>query len=96
VTSLDRSYQLIKRPLVTEKATDDTARRNAYAFRVPVDANKVEIRQAIERIFEVKVKDVNTLRVRGKWKIRGRTIGRSNPWKKAMVVLQEGQTIDVM
>jgi large subunit ribosomal protein L23 len=96
VTSLDRSYHLIRRPHVTEKATDDSARRNAYSFRVPRDANKVEIRQAVERLFEVKVKSVNTLVVKGKWKIRGRTIGRTQPWKKAMVVLEEGQTIDVL
>jgi large subunit ribosomal protein L23 len=96
VTSLDRSYHLIRRPVVTEKATDDTGRRNAYTFRVPKDANKVEIRQSVERLFEVKVQSVNTLNVKGKWKIRGRTIGRTQEWKKAMVVLQEGQTIDVL
>jgi len=96
MTTLDRSYHLIRRPLVTEKATDDSARRNAYSFRVPRDANKVEIRQAIERLFGVKVLSVNTLNVKGKWKIRGRSIGRTQEWKKAMVVLQEGQTIDVL
>jgi large subunit ribosomal protein L23 len=96
VTSLDRSYHLIRRPLVTEKASDDSARRNAYAFRVPRDANKVEVRQAVERIFQVRVLSVNTMNVKGKWKIRGRTIGRTQAWKKAMVVLQEGQTIDVL
>jgi len=96
VTSLDRSYQLIKRPMITEKATDDTGRRNAYAFRVPLDANKVEIRQAVERLFSVKVTSVNTQRVRGKWKIRGRSIGRTTAWKKARVVLQEGQTIEIL
>jgi large subunit ribosomal protein L23 len=93
---MDRSYLLIRRPLVTEKATDDTGKRNAYTFRVPRDANKVEIRQAVERLFEVKVLSVNTLTVKGKWKIRGRSIGRTQEWKKAMVVLQEGQTIDVL
>ena len=81
---------------MTEKATDDTGRRNAYTFRVPKDANKVEIRQSVERLFEVKVQSVNTLNVKGKWKIRGRTIGRTQEWKTAMVVLQEGQTIDVL
>jgi large subunit ribosomal protein L23 len=50
----------------------------------------------VERLFEVKVQSVNTLNVKGKWKIRGRTIGRTQEWKKAMVVLQEGQTIDVL
>ena len=48
--SLDRHYHIIKRPIVTEKASDDTATRNAYTFRVPVDAGKVEIRQAIESL----------------------------------------------
>jgi len=96
MTTLDRSYRLIQRPLVTEKATDDSARRNAYSFRVPRDANKVEIRQAVERLFEFKVLSVNTLTVKGKWKVRGRTIGRTQQWKTAMVVLQEGQTIDVL
>jgi large subunit ribosomal protein L23 len=96
MTTLDRSYHLIQRPLVTEKATDESARRNAYSFRVPRDANKVEIRQAVERLFNVKVLRVNTLIVKGKWKIRGRSIGRTQEWKKAMVVLQEGQTIDVL
>lgn len=96
MTSLDRSYQLIQRPHVTEKATDDSARRNAYTFRVPREANKIEIRHAVERLFEVKVSSVNTLMVKGKWKIRGRTIGRTQEWKKAMVVLQEGQSIDVL
>jgi large subunit ribosomal protein L23 len=96
MTNVDKSYQIIVRPIVTEKATDDTGRRNAYAFRVPRDANKIEIRKAVERLFEVKVLSVNTLTVRGKWKIRGRSIGRSQEWKKAMVTLQEGQTIDVL
>ena len=59
-------------------------------------ANKLEIRQAVERLFSVKVKSVNTLTVKAKWKIRGRSIGRTQEWKKAMVVLQEGQTIEVL
>ena len=96
MTTLDRSYQIIKKPVVTEKASDAMGIRNAYTFRVPLDANKVEIRQAIEQLFEVKVKSVNTLRVQGKWRIRGRSIGRSQAWKKAMVVLAEGQTIDLL
>ncbi len=96
MTTLDRSYHLIRRPLVTEKATDESARRNAYAFRVPLGANKIEIRQAVQQLFKVKVLRVNTLNVKGKWKIRGRSIGRTQEWKKAMVVLQEGQTIDVL
>lgn len=96
MSSEDRFYRVIRKPVVTEKATDDTASRNAYHFRVPVDANKVEIRNAVETLFEVKVLSVNTLRVRGKLRRRGWAVGRSKEWKKALVTLQEGQTIDVL
>jgi large subunit ribosomal protein L23 len=96
VTTLERSYLVIQKPVITEKATDDTARRNAYTFRVPRDANKVEIRDAVQKLFDVKVKRVNTLSVKGKWRRRGRTIGRTQFWKKAMVVLEEGQIIEVL
>ncbi len=96
MTTLDRSYQIIKKPVVTEKASDDTLRRNAYAFRVPVDANKIEIKAAVEQLFDVKVKRVNTLSVSGKWRIQGRSIGKTKNWKKAMVVLAEGDSIDVL
>lgn len=96
MTSLDRLYRVVRRPHVTEKATDDTGRRNAYHFEVPPGANKIEIRQAVERLFEVKVLAVNTLVVKGKWRRRGYTAGRSPEWKKAMVTLIEGQTIDVI
>ncbi len=96
MTSLDRCYQLIRKPLITEKASDQSASRNAYAFRVPLEANKVEIRHAVERLFNVNVLSVNTLHVKGKWKIRGRTMGRTRDWKKALVVLKEGQTIEIL
>ena len=96
MTSLDRLYRVVRRPHVTEKATDDTVKRNAYHFDVPSGANKVEIRQAVEKLFDVKVMSVNTLRVKGKWRRRGYTAGRSPEWKKAMVTLAEGQTIDVI
>jgi len=97
MTDLDRAYRVIRRPRLTEKATDDMQSRNAYHFRVPVNANKVEIRQAVEQLFPgVKVRSVNTLRVAGKRKRRGWVAGSSPDWKKAMVVLEEGQTIDVL
>jgi len=96
VNSLDRSYRVIQKPVITEKATDDTTKRNAYHFRVPRDANKVEIRQAVERLFEVKVQSVNTLNVKSKWRRRGYSTGQTQQWKKAMVTLAEGQTIDVL
>ena len=96
MSNLDRAYQIIKKPVITEKASDDTGKRNAYHFRVPVDANKVEIRQAVEELFDVKVKSVNTLRVNSKSRRRGYTIGKTRAWKKAMVQLADGQTIDVL
>ena len=96
MTTLDRAYRIIRKPVITEKASDETGKRNAYTFRVPLDANKVEIRQAVQQLFDVKVRRVNTLRVSGKWRVRGRSIGKTQNWKKAVVVLAEGDTIDVL
>lgn len=96
MTSLDRLYHIIEKPVITEKGTDDTAERNAYHFRVPVDANKIEIRQAIEKLFNVKVKSVNTLRVATKVRRRGYIAGTTPQWKKAMVKLKEGDTIELL
>ena len=96
MTSVDRCYHIIKQPIVTEKGTDDGAKRNAYHFRVPLDANKIEIRHAIEKLFEVKVINVNSLRVVGKQRRRGWVAGRRPNWKKAMVTLAEGETIDII
>jgi large subunit ribosomal protein L23 len=96
VTSLDRFYHIIQRPVITEKGTDDTGRRNAYHFRVPVDANKIEIRQAVEKLFNVKVKSVNTLRAATKVRRRGYIAGETPAWKKAMVKLKEGDTIELL
>ena len=96
MTSIDRMYRVIQKPHITEKASDGTAVRNAYTFRVPVDANKVEIRQAVEKLFSVQVMCVNTLTVRGKERRRGWNAGQKPDWKKAMVVVSEGQSIDVL
>lgn len=96
MSNMDRMYHVIKKPVITEKATNDQIERNAYQFRVPVDANKVEIRQAVERIFEVKVSGVNTLRVSGKSRRRGWRAGTASNWKKAMVTLAEGHTIELI
>ena len=93
---LDRYYQIIKQSHVTEKATTDTHDRNAYHFRVPPTANKIEIRHAIETLFEVKVESVNTARIKGKTRRRGWVKGQKPDWKKAMVTLKEGDTIDVI
>ena len=96
MTTLDRAYRIIKKPVITEKASDETVKRNAYTFRVPLDANKIEIRQAVQQLFDVKVENVNTVRVKGKWRIRGRSIGKTPNWKKAVVVLGEGDMINIL
>ena len=92
---LDRYYSIIKKSHVTEKATTDSLNRNAYHFVVPTNANKIEIRHAIEALFEVKVESVNTLTKNGKVRRRGYVKGQRPDWKKAMVTLKEGDSIDI-
>ncbi|WP_421989540.1 50S ribosomal protein L23 [Roseococcus sp.] len=92
--SKERMYQCILSPLVTEKATL-MSEVGQYAFRVAIDASKPEIKQAIEGLFGVSVLAVNTLLVKGKTKrFKGRP-GKRSDWKKAMVRLVEGQSIDL-
>ncbi|MEN6412850.1 MAG: 50S ribosomal protein L23 [Veillonellales bacterium] len=81
------------RPLITEKTTN-MMQENKYTFIVPLKANKVEVRQAVEQIFKVKVLAVNTLRVFGKTKRMGRTQGKRPDYKKAIVKLAPGQRIE--
>ena len=92
--SKERQYELLRRPVITEKATLGSE-SNQVTFRVPMDATKPEIKVAVEQLFDVKVMSVNTLRQKGKRKIfRGRR-GRRNDYKKAVVRLAEGSSIDV-
>ncbi len=92
--SKERMYEVVRRPLVTEKSTM-ASEHNQVAFVVPLDATKPEIRAAVEGLFSVKVKAVNTLRQDGKLKrFRGR-LGRRSDTKKAYVTLEEGHSIDV-
>lgn len=81
------------RPLVTEKSTD-LMQENKYTFLVPLNANKVQIRQAVEEIFKVKVLAVNTIRVLGKFKRMGKTQGKRSDYKKAIVKLAPGERIE--
>jgi len=91
----ERWYDVILGPVVTEKSTGGSE-DNQVTFRVSLDASKPEIKKAVENLFEVKVKSVNTIRVKGKVKrFKGYRGTRVN-WKKAIVSLQEGETIDVM
>lgn len=92
--SKQRMYDVILAPVITEKATR-TSEHNQVVFRVALDATKPEIKAAIEGVFGVTVKAVNTIRVKGKTKLfRGRP-GRRSDYKKAMITLAEGQSIDV-
>ncbi len=85
---------LLIRPIITEK-TSQMMSENKYTFQVPLDANKVEIRQAIETIFNVKVEKVNTVRVLGKTKRMGRFVGKRSDYKKAIVKLVAGQKLPI-
>lgn len=80
---------VIKRPLVTEKTTAMMA-ENKYSFAVDINANKIQIRKAVEELFDVKVKSVNTMRVKGKPKRLGVHRGYRPNWKKAIVTLEDG------
>lgn len=99
MTSLDRCYQIIRKPVQSEKGMSQTfndVARKVYHFDVPCDANKVEIRDAVEKLFKVKVLAVNTSTVRGKYRRRGWTAGATPTWKRARVTLGEGSSIDVL
>jgi large subunit ribosomal protein L23 len=86
-------YQIIERPLLTEKAMD-LSQAGKYTFRVNRDANKIEIAHAVQRIFNVHVTKVNTVTVKGKKKRVGQfPQGQTKDWKKAIVTLAEGQSI---
>ena len=85
---------VIKRPLITEKATSLKAMSNAVLFAVDKRANKKEVREAVEKMVKVKVDDVRTMNVAGKVKRRGRTVGLRPGWKKAVVVLKAGDKIE--
>jgi large subunit ribosomal protein L23 len=88
-------YQIVIKPLVTEKGTTMLSEGNWLTFKVHTDANKIEIRDAIQKIFTVSVLQVNTQIVRGKRKRFGKTVGHSKAWKKAMVQLKEGDKIEI-
>jgi large subunit ribosomal protein L23 len=88
------AYSVIKRPVVTEKTSIQKEKDNQVTFEVDTNANRVQIRKAVEEIFNVQVAAVRTAHVRGKFKQRGRIIGKRRDWKKAVVTLMPGQRID--
>ena len=87
-------YSVIKKPHVTEKTSLGSDSTNTVSVVVDRDANKIEIKQAVETLFKVKVSDVRTVNVAGKMKRFGKTTAKRSNWKKAYVTLQEGQSID--
>ncbi len=87
-------HRTIVKPIITEDTSRAYTERGEYVFEVHRDANKLEIRQAIETLFGVKVAGVWTMNARGKEKRVGKTTGRRPNWKKAIVKLREGDTID--
>ena len=87
-------YSVIKKPHVTEKTSLAADSSNTVAVVVDREANKIEIKQAVESLFKVKVADVRTVTVAGKVKRSGKSYGKRSNWKKAYVTLQEGQSID--
>ena len=88
------THSVLKRPVVTEKSTALREEDNQYAFEVALDANKIEIRRAVESNFGVRVLTVRTQVVRGKMKRFRRGFGKKPNWKKAVVTLREGDVID--
>ncbi len=87
-------HQIIRKPLITEKGNLLKEDSGVVTFEVARDANKIEIKRAIEEAFDVKVKAVNTAVFRGKVKRVGQSLGQRNNWKKAFVTLEEGHNID--
>lgn len=87
-------YNIVKRPLVTEKTNIQKEVGNQVTFEVDSRANRIEIKRAIEQIFNVKVAKTRTANVKGKVKRRGRTLGKRKDWKKAVVTLMPGERID--
>ncbi len=88
-------YTVVGTPRISEKSSRLVQEGSTYTFNVPVSAEKIAIRKAIEARYGVKVVAVRTVRGAGKVVTRGRIIGRRNAWKKAMVELKAGQTIDL-
>lgn len=89
-----KTFQILKRPLVTEKGTLAEQAANHYCFEVDRRANKHDIRAAVESIFRVKVEGVRTMNVPGKRRRVGKSAGRTSDWKKAIVTLREGDRIE--
>ncbi len=91
---IEQYYQILRRPIVTERSTKLGEEQNKVVFEVDLKADKLTIAKAVEAIYQVKVVGVNTSIVRGKTKRFGRTVGKRSNWKKAIVTLHEGDKIN--
>ena len=92
---MENYRNIIKAPIITEKTADLAQNANTYTFSVDTKANKTQIKQAIEALFNVKVERVNTINVQPKKKRVGRYVGKTNKVKKAIVKLKEGSSIEL-
>ena len=90
-----KKYDIIKGPIITEKSSDLAQNKNQITLSVNTKANKIEIKDAVEKLFNVKVESVNTINVRPKKKRVGRYPGKTNKVKKAIVTLKEGSSIEL-
>lgn len=91
----NEAYEIVVRPLVTEKGTFQSQALNAYAFEVSPKANKTQIKQAIEKLYDVKVREVRTANRKGKPRRTGRVMSTTRHWKKAVVLLAPEHHIDL-
>lgn len=89
------NHRVLIRPLLTEKITGLREKTNTVGFVVHPDANRIQIRQAVEALLKVKVHKVNIMNIRGKVKRLGRFSGRRSDWKKALVTLREGEKLEM-
>lgn len=87
-------YDVIKKPVITEKAVEAKESLNQVTFAVDKRATKLQVKEAVQSLFDVKVKDVRTMNTKGKEKRFGKTTGKRNDWKKAIVVLADGETLE--
>ena len=90
----ERVFKVLLGPHISEKATMLADSQKQFVFKVATDATKLEIKKAVEQLFEVKVRSVSTLKVQGKTKRTARGLGKRNDWKKAYIALQPGQDLD--
>jgi len=93
---MEHLYQVLEKPLVTEKSTHIAEQGNWVAFQVSRSSNKIQIKEAVEKIFKVTVLKVNTSNVGGKTRRFGKNLGRTQSWKKAMLLLKDGDKIDII